>query len=327
MLKRPEPTGEDDKARMPNELGSADVIQEWVDATMKTAVSLDPQSYIPELFWANKTRPDGRIFGQARRTSITTNVLERNSLGSALVRLSPTEVAKNPRHATHVLAGVTAEVGQPSDQEGDLKITCAPNNAPLESWLQRLLLKIIDLEQFCILPGKAAFGLSVSIAVLDQDGNIPDACLLAAMAALRNTTLPPIVVQEGRVFTLESEDERNNLPSSWTTFPSKRLSLPMIPLPLSLGVMRIPQDKQEDEAAGKGGRSKEKQHWVVDPSREEETVCKGGITIVVNGCNLNQVLSLDYQGKVSITQSNLALALKMAQGRAKELLPLLQEDN
>ena len=136
-----------------------------------------------------------------------------------------------------------------------------------------------------------------------------DACLLAAVAALQNTTLPPIVVQDYRVYTLESEEERNNLQGA-TTFPSKKLSMPVIPLPLSMGYVRIP-----------GTTSKEA--WLVDPTKEEEAVCKGGITVVVDGKNTDQILSLEYKGEASMTQSNLALALKMAQGRAKELLSLI----
>lgn len=321
MLKQPKQstTSGSGQANLSHELGSADVIEEWVDATMKTALSLDPKSYIPELFWSHDTRPDGRIFGQARPTSIAMNVLEQNAIGSALVKFtslpSANKSTSSTPQTTHVLAGVTAEIGQPTGQEGDLKITCVPTNASLESWLQRLLLQVVDLEQLGILAGRAAFGLDISIAVLNQDGNITDACLLAAVAALRSTTLPPIVERDGRIFTLESDQERANLPSSWTSFPSKKLSLPVIPLPLSMGYMRISNKKENED---------EQRHWLVDPSREEEMVCEGEVTVVVDGCNLEQMLSLDYQGQISITQSNLALALRMAQGRAKELLPLLQ---
>jgi exosome complex RNA-binding protein Rrp42 (RNase PH superfamily) len=149
--------------------------------------------------------------------------------------------------------------------------------------------------------------------------------LLAAVGALCHTTLPPIVVRDGRVMTLESDDERDHLPSSWTSFPSKKLSLPVLPLPLSMGYMRIVPKKDHDNDSDDDNQKES--HWLVDPSREEEKVCEGGITVVVDGRNTGTILSLDYQGQISMTQSNLALALRMAQGRAEELLPLLQEES
>ncbi|CAB9510522.1 complex component RRP43 [Seminavis robusta] len=314
MLKAPAQKASSSKS---HELGSADVIQEWADATLQTALSLDPNAYIPELFWAHKTRPDGRIFGQARQTTITPGVLQQNALGSALVKLTGGSGTSN----THVLAGVTADIGQPSANQGDLKVTLTPsnNNGPLESWLQRLLLQVMDLEQLGIIPGRAAFGLDVTICILNPNGSIADACLLAAVGALQNTALPPIVVQEGRVYTLDNDAQQKELPESWTSFASQTLNLPVIPLPLSMGVMRIKASKEDDN-----NNNESKQQWLVDPSGEEEEVCQGAITVVLDGLDMDNILSLDYQGKVSMDHADLALALRMAKGRAQELLPLLQ---
>jgi exosome complex RNA-binding protein Rrp42 (RNase PH superfamily) len=312
------------------QLGSAEVIEEWVDATLQTALSLDPESYIPQLFWANKTRPDGRIFEQARQTTITPGVLQTNAIGSSLVKLAMT----TPTQATIVIAGVTADIGQPFGNQGDLKITLTTpssaestniNLAPLESWLQRQLLQCIDLEQLGILPGKAAFGLDVTIAILNQHGNVTDACFLAAIAALQNTNLPPIVVHDGSVYSLDNDEQRKHLPESMTTFPPKQLSLPIIPLPLTMGVInRVPSTPpittEDPEKAA--SQQRPQQQWLVDPSRYEEMLCDGSITVLVDGLQLDNVLSLEYQGKVSITHAELALALRMAKGRALELMPL-----
>lgn len=317
------------------ELGSPEVVQEWVDVTMKTAISLDPKAYIPE-FWKQKTRPDGRIFAQARKTTVVAGVLERNALGSALVKFSSSsemdsagsaaETADTSNSylpkptkntATHVLAGVTAEVGQPAAGEGDLKITLMPQNAVLESWLQRLLLQVVDLEQLGIMKGKSAFGLDITIAVLNDDGNIGDVCLLAAMAALRDTQLPPIVVQDGRVYTLQNDNALKQVPSSLATFTAKKISLPIVPLSLTMGVTSL---KTKGEITNRS-----EQKWLVDPSKEEESVCDGSITIVVNALNVDQILSLEYQGNVSLTQSSIAIGVQMAKSRAIELWPLLNE--
>ena len=334
---------------------SEQVIREWVDATLQTAMSLDPKKYIPELFWSQKTRSDGRIFGQARQTSITLGVMKQNALGSALVQLkndtagdATTATTKDKTNAldpsnanattksnfTQVLAGVTADIGQPLAREGDLKVTLvinngnnSANNVPLESWLQRLLLQILDREQLGIVPGKAAFGLDVTVVALNPSGgNIRDACLLAAMAALQSAVLPSIVVQDGRVYMLESDEMLEQIPSTLASFSSRALSLPVLPLPLSMGVitMKVPNESDDDNSQQ---QQEEKEYWLVDPTREEEMICDGIITVVVDGYNPEDILNMEYQGMISITVSTLALAARMAQGRAEELMPLFEQES
>ena len=336
-----QPASSTSKQQQPNATTQDAIMDEWMDATLKTAQSLDPFSYLPDLFWKHRTRPDGRIFGQARPTSVVTSVLQQNALGSALVTFQsqqppPQEVTQNDKttatttattnKTTHVLAGVTADVGQPSSVAGDLRVTLVPSHPPLESWLQRLLLaSLMDLEQLGIVPGKAAFGLDLTLCVLNADGNVRDACLLAAVAALQDTTLPAIVVQDGRVYTLPKDASLEDVPQTLLSFPSKNLVLGVIPVPLSMGSMSLSSTSDGDsDSEDPSSQQPPPQHfWLVDPSREEETVCEGSMSVVINALAPEQVLSLEYQGSVSVTHSALALALRMAQGRAEELLPLL----
>ena len=317
---------------------SSQILDEWVDATLKTAQSLDPSSYLPQLYWKHKTRPDGRIFGQARPTSVVAGVLKKNALGSALVTLKPpisTIINNNNKNTktTHVLAGVTADVGQPRSSEGDVRVTLQPSHhTALESWLQRTLAATVlaDLEQLGIVPGKAAFGLDVTVTILNQDGNIRDACLLAAVAALMDTTLPPIVIDHGRVFTLPDDASLELVPPKFTTVPSKQIVPGMIPVPLSMGNIQLDvqqkNDTEDGDSEDNDDDSTPKQtqdYWLVDPSEEEEGVCEGSICVVVNAQEPEEIVVLDYQGTVSMTHSAMALAVRMAKGRAEELLPLL----
>ena len=344
------------------------ILDDWVDATLQTAQSLDPASYLPGLYWKHRTRPDGRIFNQARPTSVVAGVLQKNALGSALVTLlqPPTTVTTSSNHhhnhnihnnnkTTHVLAGVTADVGQPRSTAGDLRVTLLPSqhHAALESWLQRILRTVvIDPEQLGIVPGRAAFGLDVTISILNQNGNIRDACLLAAVAALLDTTLPPIVVAEhGRVYTLPNDDDASleRVPPQFKTVLSKQIVPTLIPVPLSMGNIRLAvhnknKNKNTDDTEGDTSdqdnnnnnnnnneeeddsstpRQTQQDYWLVDPSEEEEGVCDGSICVVVNAQQPEQIVVLDYQGNVSMTHSAMALAVRMAQGRAEELLPLL----
>jgi len=309
-----------------------------VNATLKTAQSLDPASYLPDLYWKHKTRPDGRIFSQARPTSVAVSVLQKNAIGSAIVTMksspvvmdgadeSSDDINTNATQSTLVLAGVTADVGQPSSRAGDLRVTLVPSNPALESWLQRLLVACLDLDQLGIVPGKAAFGLDVTVAILNFDGNLRDSCLLAAVAALTDTMLPAIVVHDGRVFTLPDNDSVRKVPQSLKSFPSKKLVLGRIPISLSMGSIHISCKMDSDDNISDGEMDctiERKHYWLVDPAKEEESVCEGGISVVVNGLNPEQILSLDYTGRVSTTSTDVALALRMAQGRVEEFLPLL----
>ena len=113
----------------------------------------------------------------------------------------------------------------------------------------------------------------------------------------------------------------------------------MIPIPLSMGYIQVDDvttqkddidDDDDDENANKDNRQlppppQKKECWLVDPSAEEERVCPGRICVVVNAHHPEQIVTLDFQGQgLSMTASAMALAAKMARGRAEEILPLVQ---
>ena len=60
--------------------------------------------------------------------------------------------------------------------------------------------KACDLAHLCIDCGRAAWAAYLDIYILDNDGALLDACLLAAAAALQMLHLPPASVNdEGNV--------------------------------------------------------------------------------------------------------------------------------
>lgn len=69
--------------------------------------------------------------------------------------------------------------------------------------LQRLLLSrtragaALDLERLCIIPGKAVWALSIDCVVFSGGGGLVDALSLAIRAALADTALPAVRVDEG----------------------------------------------------------------------------------------------------------------------------------
>ncbi len=59
----------------------------------------------------------------------------------------------------------------------------------------------VQLSSLCIEEGKAAWRARLDVYILDADGCLLDVTLLAAVAALRNTRLPPVrSTKEGRYF-------------------------------------------------------------------------------------------------------------------------------
>jgi exosome complex component RRP43 len=108
--------------------------------------------------------------------------------------------------ATQVLATVTLTTGQPSAESsllGDLIMSVvSPEShqksyvSVVGSWMQRVLVDsgFVDASSLCIVPGKSAWRLQVVSCVLCDDGNVADAALLAAVAALKDTMLPSVTV-------------------------------------------------------------------------------------------------------------------------------------
>ncbi len=144
-------------------------------------------------------RADGRSIHAPRNIVIKTGVLDKAE-GSAYVSLGNTQV----------LVGVKVELGQPyRDTPNQGTLVVHAENVPLASplfepgppdenaiELARVIdrslreVKAIDLESLVIRVGEKAWNLWVDIYVLDHDGNLFDASMLAAMAALATTRIP-----------------------------------------------------------------------------------------------------------------------------------------
>ncbi|AFZ70200.1 RNase PH-related exoribonuclease [Caldisphaera lagunensis DSM 15908] len=144
-------------------------------------------------------RADERDFYSPRKISIQTNVLEKAN-GSALVKLGNTQV----------LAGIKIEPGEPfadMPDEGVLQVhaelvpLASPQFEPgppdenaieLARVIDRSLRdpKAVDLKSLVIRPGDKVWMLWLDLYILDYDGNLFDASMLASMAALSTARMP-----------------------------------------------------------------------------------------------------------------------------------------
>ena len=329
---------------------SSSSFQEWLNIpsdppssstkyqTTSLVQCLDPQAYVNE-FWEQKTRPDGRIFSQGRATQVVYGML-KHSAGSALV--------SSNSGGTKIMAATTFNIGQPSPEqpdEGEVVVQVSGTGGRnvgadsksqqqqhywdvLQSWLQRTLEQDESMAQSLnLLTGKACLRLVITVIVLEDNGNVKDAALLACMAAWKDTRLPRVGKdltevqgklwwkQGTRPITSLVDDDTgaeekmkegdNNNNSDHQDAAAQRRDYR---ISLTMGIWVHPKDQTT--------------HLLADPSTCEEPFLEGNLTIVVD---LNtEKLQVDYTGKApGLTANDLALAAKLARARAKEVTSIL----
>ncbi len=147
----------------------------------------------------NKKREDGRALDEYRSIDVQVNLVEKAE-GSAVATLG----------GTKVFAGIKADVGEPYPDTPDkgVMITGAeliPMAAPdfeagppgqdaveVARVVDRGIREsqALDTEALCVKEGELVRLIFVDLHVLDYDGNLFDACGIAAMAALATTKIP-----------------------------------------------------------------------------------------------------------------------------------------
>ncbi len=192
----------------------------------------------------------------------------------------------------------------------------------LESYIRRVVLSsdIVDLDQLCIVEGKAAWKLVISCMVINHDGNVVDGILLGIDVALKDLILPSVKVEivdkNPVVRFLQEEDMKveGEKGGDGSTF-GQALTFQKLMVPLTVGFFQ-----------GK---------MLVDPSLEEELLCEGMMTVVVDVMSLHQdengngmltgdILDLTKSGGNLATIEDIAACVQLAFGRAKELQSILQ---
>ncbi|MEM4936348.1 MAG: exosome complex protein Rrp42, partial [Sulfolobales archaeon] len=204
-------------------------------------------------------RSSGRGLMEYRQVEIIPGYV-RNADGSALVRLGNTVV----------VAGVKLEIGSPypdTPNEGALVVnaefmpTASPTFEPgppdenaieLARIIDRSLreLKVIDMSKLAIIPGKKVWVVYIDIYVLDHDGNLVDASSIATLAALMNTYIPKVEVEETGNIKVDR-------------------SVRLAPLPINSKVVTVTVAKAENVL-------------FVDPDLDEESVAETKLIVAVS---------------------------------------------
>jgi len=311
------------------------------------------------------TRPSSRPLHATRPTTILPSTITRNTAGSALIRIGETRVLAgttlyigkpSPNHPNCGDISIQLDMGPicgpkynssnriPSLEykwNASHKQQGLDKHKAIESWITRTLLhpsrhsktkgSILDLEQLGIEEHKSAWRIVVSIMVLNYDGNIEDAAFLAAVAALKDTVLPPVKtvrdVNGNEILALDSDFQDMELTAlKEVKMRGKQIQLDCIPIPLTVGLFIMNDDEKENYKI------------LVDPTGQEEEVLDGIMSIVVGFPvteEANYDLSSNHEinilsvnkpgGKVVVTPKDIAACMHLCQGRAQELVPVITQ--
>lgn len=200
-------------------------------------------------------RFDSRKLDELRDLTIETGI-SKYSEGSARVKLGKTEV----------LVGVKMDVGEPypdSPNKGNLMVTAEllplsserfENGPPKFPAIEigRILdrcvreSKFIDVEKLCIKEGEKVWTVFIDVYSINDDGNLLDAAGIGIIAALKTAKMPKYDEKEEKV--VYGEFTSKNIPLAKYT-------------PISLTYYKIGN------------------HFILDPTREEEDVSNSRITI------------------------------------------------
>lgn len=255
-------------------------------------------------------RPDGRLLRERRKARLQRSTFA-SAYGSSSVRLGESAAVAGVR------AQVTAAIAE-LPARGHIVISvevpplCAATfrernrdsrGSTLSSFLSSALTEVLnspqvfDPAQLDIREGELFWVLHVNVVCLNYDGNAFDLCLLSALAALEDTSLPCLGDGAGKA---EETGRLVELPagSDKAVFEAKQLALRSRPLPVTFA--QLPGE-----------------NWVIDPSAQEEelgasvTLCLVGSRWLVQhqgGTNMDRFLGeLMPLARSSVSDLNLLL--------------------
>ncbi|XP_018572080.1 exosome complex component RRP43-like [Anoplophora glabripennis] len=260
--------------------------------------SLHPAKYYRD-YLSHNIRPDGRDFDKFR--PIILNVCSIDTAdGSAIAKIG----------RTTVVCGIKAEFCKPkaeTPREGfivpnlELPPLCSPKFRPgppsdQAQVLTQLIADIIenseciDLKELCIFPDKLAWCLFIDFICLDFDGAVVDACVLSLMGALRTVRLPSVEYDpaiDNKLVNLED-----------------RIPLHVRSNPISTTFI-IFDDKI----------------ILADPTADEENLCSGIVTIVLNG---DKLCCVHKPGGSALTEEELFDCVEKSKKRLPSIENLIE---
>ncbi|XP_072260105.1 exosome complex component RRP43 [Pyxicephalus adspersus] len=252
-------------------------------------------------FLRENCRPDGRELNEFRTTTVNVGSITTAD-GSALVKIGNCTV----------VCGIKAEFATPpidAPNKGyivpnvELTPLCSPRFRPgppgEEAQVASQFIadviensQIILKEDLCIESGKLAWVLYCDLICLDYGGNLLDTCVCALVAALRNTRLPSVKINEETGLAEVKLSTRN------------ALKIHKQPVSTSFSIF---DDK----------------YILVDPTNDEEILATGLMTIVID--EDGTLCTIKKSGGSALSAQELQDCISRAITRHKEVQNLLDE--
>ncbi|XP_015235821.1 PREDICTED: exosome complex component RRP43 [Cyprinodon variegatus] len=266
-------------------------------AGFKTAEPLEyHRSFLKE-----NCRPDGRELFEFRTTTLNIGSISTAD-GSALVKLGNTTI----------ICGIKAELANPTTDAPDkgyivpnvdLPPLCSSRFRPGPPGEQAQAASqfiadviessdLIKTEDLCIERGKLCWVLYCDIMCLDYDGNILDACIIALLAALKNTQLPEVAVNKETCLPEVDFEKR------------QRLRIHRHPVGASFCVF--------DDSI-----------LIVDPTAEEESLSTAHLTVVTD--EEGRLCSVHKPGGTPLSGEKLQECINRATARQREIHKLINK--
>lgn len=231
--------------------------------TAASVRALFPGHYLRK-FLAEGIRPDARAFDEPRKTACTPGIISTAD-GSASVQVGNTSVVAGVQLSPFCPPAVGSAAGRlvvvvDLGQMVETQAAGRPDDQAmaLSDFVTRTLrqTRVLDEDELMIKKGAAAWSVTLTITCLNFDGNLLDAVLLVAVAALLDTRVPAVELSEsGAVVECDK--------------PAKQLTLKTLPVCLTLAIFDNIESSTTDH------------DMVVDPTGEEEKLSDAVITIVV----------------------------------------------
>ncbi|XP_060822604.1 exosome complex component RRP43-like [Bombus pascuorum] len=258
---------------------------------------IHPVKYLQDHL-AQDIRPDGRQFLSFRPISVNISSITHAD-SSAIFKIGNTTV----------VCGIKAELAAPKAESPEcgyivpnieLPPLCSPKFRPgppsdqaqvITKLVENILRNsaAIDLKDLCVYKGKLVWVLYCDLVCINYDGSIIDACIGALTATLSTLTLPETLynVETGRV----------------SVNSTKKIRFLVKALPVSI-TFAIFND----------------QLLVADPTDDEESLCLGRLTIVMNE---EKICCIHKPGGIPISQDLFSKSLSKCKKRAELIRSLI----
>lgn len=169
----------------------------------------------------------------------------------------------------------------------------------LEFELQKILERslkdnnTVDVESLCIIPRERVFSVHCYVSVIDNNGNIFDAAVLAATASLCHFRRPDYSI-EGKQVKIFAPEEREPVP----------ISLHYHPICVTFSLL-------DDSLI------------LLDPTEREEEIQNGGLSIILNA--FGEMCGFHFLGGIPVDAAALMKCVKIASVKATEISIVLKD--